>query len=140
MELTWFLQFFINGFSKNCFKITKKPLRTRSKQQISHIIYISKVSISQGIQPKYILQRAKVGCVFKMVGVSLLSYAKFGPNDHLEDGSHFTLLQSLYITAPGNRGAVSSYSQYNNFVKYSPVIIWWSIWCSATWITASWTI
>ena len=71
MEVTWFLPILykilfqimflskIYGFSKkkNCVEITKKPLRTRSKQKISHVFYISKVSISQGIQPIYDIKK-----------------------------------------------------------------------------------
>ena len=31
----------------------------------------------------------KVGCLFPMVGVSILPIAEVGPNDHREDAPHF---------------------------------------------------
>ena len=63
------LWFFKNKF---CFEITKKPLRTRSKQKISHIFYISKVSISQGIQPIY-----KADNVFRVSPNRVLLFQRF---------------------------------------------------------------
>ena len=36
-------------------------------------------------------KHTKVGCVFPMVIVSMLSNAEFGPNDHWDDVPHFML-------------------------------------------------
>ena len=44
---------------------------------------------------------AKVGCVFPMVVVSLLPHAEFGPNDHLEDATHFICSQGVFYTKNG---------------------------------------
>ena len=38
-----------------------------------------------------LIEIIKVGCVFPMVGVSLLPDAEFGSNDHREDAPHFNL-------------------------------------------------
>ena len=37
----------------------------------------------------------KVGCVFRMVVVSILPHAEIGPNDYREDALHFTFAKII---------------------------------------------
>ena len=76
IEPTWFLPLvskiffkiefyekFMGFLKKFFFKMIKKTLRTRSKQWILYMFYISKVSFSQGIQPTYISDELSVETV-----------------------------------------------------------------------------
>ena len=43
----------------------------------------------------------KVGCVFQMVVVSILTHVVFGPNDHLDDAPYFTYELNVITFDPG---------------------------------------
>ena len=51
--------------------------------------YVEKISLVR-LWEFYHSQNFKVGCVFAMAVVSILSLAEFGRNDHREDAPHFS--------------------------------------------------
>ena len=52
------------------------------------------------MNPVFITMVRKVGCVFSMVVVSMLSHADFGSNDHRDDALNFINGSSWMVISP----------------------------------------